>query len=199
MLFAVVNCSVCTGAVNLLAWRAASNWSTFLFRISVPPSSEDHSLAVEWLCPDDEGNISCMTGWFPYVGWKHAGVGAHTVLEWIIPWPRRESSCDVEGTILHDGGKLFPMTGSDYYGRNHSLMMEGSCPRLQGIILLEGIVLCLKESSCDMEVSFPRWQGAILFEGIVPRWWREVFLDDMELFFWRESSCVWRNHPVTWR
>jgi hypothetical protein len=56
-----------------------------------------------------------------------------------------------------------------WYGGNHSLVMEGSFPRWVGIIILEGIILCLKESSCDME-------------GSIPIWWTEAFPDDKEWF-----------------
>jgi hypothetical protein len=67
-------------------------------------------------------------------------------------------------------------TECDYFGGNRSLLKEGSFPRWQGVILVEGMILCSKESSCDME-------------GIVPWWWKEAFPDDREWFFSRESSC----------
>ena len=57
-----------------------------------------------------------------------------------------------------DGGKVSLMTvwtDFDYFGGNHSLLMEGSFPRWQGVIIMKGMILCLKESSCDMQGIIP--------------------------------------------
>jgi hypothetical protein len=101
------------------------SWPVLGRTLPLPPSSGNHSVTVRELFPDDCGNISSMTDddSLTLVGtirrcWRYL---CSDLKEYLCDYGGNHSL--FEGIILWHGG-------------NHSLIIEGSIPRWQGIILL---------------------------------------------------------------